>query len=408
MTLLAPTQEEAEKGVPEVRELWRDTFGDLMDPSALTPCPPLPARDGRAALRPLLRRIEPVVLLWIAAGRRAARSWWRSRWSSCVVVSFEAQETGDFTLSNYATAYGRAALSRCAGQLAAARRWPAPRISVGHRGADGLGGVAHRHAGQGASPGAWCFAAFVMPPYLGAIGWILLAGPNSGWLNTLWRALTGAEDPLFNVYSFSGLALVIALHSFPLVFMFVQVGARPRLVRDGGRRQHPRRRHLDGDAQGDAAAGLPAIVGSFILVFLETIALFGTPAIIGIPARINVVTTQLWQFFEYPVRVEVAAAYAMPLLLVTVVLIAAQKLLLPARASSRSPARAASGGRSSSARGAGCCSAWCAAGLPAVGGAAAGGAAAGGLRQGLGPGPLARQPDAGATTTCCCSSTTWR
>jgi iron(III) transport system substrate-binding protein len=27
ITLLSPTQEEAEKGVPEVRELWRDTFG---------------------------------------------------------------------------------------------------------------------------------------------------------------------------------------------------------------------------------------------------------------------------------------------------------------------------------------------------------------------------------------------
>ena len=27
VTLLSPTQEEAEKGVPEVRELWRDTFG---------------------------------------------------------------------------------------------------------------------------------------------------------------------------------------------------------------------------------------------------------------------------------------------------------------------------------------------------------------------------------------------
>jgi iron(III) transport system permease protein len=63
-------------------------------------------------------------------------------------------------------------------------------------------------------------------------------------------------------------------------------------------------------------------------VFLETIALFGTPAILGIPARINVVTTQLWQFFEHPVRVEVAAAYAMPLLLITIAMIGVQKLML--------------------------------------------------------------------------------
>ena len=38
---------------------------------------------------------------------------------------------------------------------------------------------------------------------------------------------------------------------------------------------------------------LPAILGAFILVFLESIALYGTPALIAIPARYNVATTQL-------------------------------------------------------------------------------------------------------------------
>jgi iron(III) transport system permease protein len=65
---------------------------------------------------------------------------------------------------------------------------------------------------------------------------------------------------------------------------------------------------------------LPAILGGVIVTFLEAIALFGSPALIALPARFNVVTTQLWQFFSYPVKVEVAAAYAMPLLGVTVVL----------------------------------------------------------------------------------------
>jgi iron(III) transport system permease protein len=175
---------------------------------------------------------------------------------------------------------------------------------------------------------AMVLAAFVMPPYLGAIGWILLAGPNAGWINQVWRAVTGAQDPLMNVYTFGGLAFVIALHSFPLVFIFVKSAL-----------------DLISSEMEDAAnimgAGTwttmrkvtlplvwPSILGGFILIFLETIALFGTPAIIGIPARINVVTTQLWQFFEDPVRVEVAAAYSIPLLLITVALIGVQKLLL--------------------------------------------------------------------------------
>jgi len=34
--------------------------------------------------------------------------------------------------------------------------------------------------------------AFITPSYLGAIGWILLAGPNAGWLNRIWMAATGS------------------------------------------------------------------------------------------------------------------------------------------------------------------------------------------------------------------------
>jgi iron(III) transport system permease protein len=65
---------------------------------------------------------------------------------------------------------------------------------------------------------------------------------------------------------------------------------------------------------------LPAILGAFILVFLEAIALFGSPALIALPGRFHVVTTMLWQFFEFPPKVGVAAAYAMPLLIITIVL----------------------------------------------------------------------------------------
>ena len=128
-----------------------------------------------------------------------------------------------------------------------------------------------------------------------------------------------------NVYTFNGLALVIALQSFPLVFIFVK--AALDLISS----------EME-DAANILGAGTwtamrkvtlplawPSIVGSAILVFLEAVALFGPPAIIGIPARINVAATQLWQFFEFPVRVEVAAAFSMPLLLITLALITLQR-----------------------------------------------------------------------------------
>src|SRR5260370_21047726 len=69
----------------------------------------------------------------------------------------------------------------------------------------------------------------------------------------------------------------------------------------------------------------PAILGGLIITFLEAIALFGTPAIIGLPAHINVVTPQLGQCIEFPVQAEVAAAYDMPLLAGTALLFWVQR-----------------------------------------------------------------------------------
>ena len=158
---------------------------------------------------------------------------------------------------------------------------------------------------------------FIIPPYLGAVGWILLAGPNAGWLNRAAVALTGADKGPFNIYSMPGLVLVTACYSFPYVFVFTKSALD--LVSS----------EME-DAANILGAGnlrttlsitlplaLPAILGAFILVFLEAIALFGSPALLALPGRFHVVTTQLWQFFEYPPKVGVAAAYAMPLLAIT-------------------------------------------------------------------------------------------
>ena len=170
--------------------------------------------------------------------------------------------------------------------------------------------------------------AFITPPYLGAIGWILLAGPNAGWLNRAYETITGASEGLFDIYSFPGLAFIIAIYTFPYLFIFTSSA-------------------LDvvssemEDAANILGAGTvrtmlritlpmvtPAILGGAIVTFLETIALFGSPALIAIPGRFNVVTTQLLQFFSEPVRVEVAAAYTIPLLLITIALFAVQRGIL--------------------------------------------------------------------------------
>ena len=83
-------------------------------------------------------------------------------------------------------------------------------------------------------------AAFVMPNFLGAIAWILLAGPNAGWLNKIYVVADFGVQKRGRSTSTASPAwlTVIALYSFPLHFhLYDQVGARTRVVGDGGRRQ---------------------------------------------------------------------------------------------------------------------------------------------------------------------------
>ena len=166
---------------------------------------------------------------------------------------------------------------------------------------------------------------FIIPPYLGAVGWILLAGPNAGWLNRAVVALTGAESGPFNIYSMPGLVLVVAAYSFPYVFVLTKSALDLISSEMEDAANILGASNMQTTLTITLPLVMPAILGAFILVFLEAIALFGSPALLALPGRFHVVTTQLWQFFEFPPKVGMAAAYAMPLLIITIVLFWVQR-----------------------------------------------------------------------------------
>ena len=178
---------------------------------------------------------------------------------------------------------------------------------------------------------ALVMASFVTPPFLGAFAWTLLAGPNAGLLNKLYRSLTGSEEALFNVFTMPGLILVMALYSFPYVFSMIanvceliSSDLEDAAVILGARK-------LRTAWTITLPLALPALVGGFIVAFLQSLSLFGTPAILGLPAGIHTITTQIWTFFQYPPRLDLAAAFSVPLLVATMALIALQKKILGRR-----------------------------------------------------------------------------
>ena len=176
-------------------------------------------------------------------------------------------------------------------------------------------------------------ASFVTPPFLGAIAWELLAAPNSGLLNQAWRGLTGvsADEHVFNIYSLGGLIFVITCYTFPYVFVLVANA----LDRIPGELE-------DASAMLGASAAttarrvtipmaMPALIAGALIAFLQALNLFGSPAILAIPAGFHTLTTKIWSLFQFPPKPELAAAAALPLLLLTVVLLRAQKAVLGRR-----------------------------------------------------------------------------
>jgi iron(III) transport system permease protein len=174
-------------------------------------------------------------------------------------------------------------------------------------------------------------ASFVTPPFLGAFAWVMLAGPNAGLLNALWRDLTGAADPVVNIFTMPGLVFVVTMYTFPYVYIMIAntLGLiasdleEAAAILGAGRLAVARSVTLPMVA--------PALLSGFILAVLQALALFGSPAILALPAGFHTITTQLWALFQYPPKVELAAAVSMPLLLATALLLLVQKRLLGRR-----------------------------------------------------------------------------
>jgi iron(III) transport system permease protein len=174
-------------------------------------------------------------------------------------------------------------------------------------------------------------ASFVTPPFLGAFAWVMLAGPNAGLLNKVWREATGAVEPLVNIFTMSGLVFVVAMYTFPYVYiMLANTLALVASDLEDAAAIHGASRLTVARTITLPLVG-PAIVSGFILAVLQALALFGSPAILALPAGFHTITTQVWSFFQFPPKVELAAAVSVPLLLATALLLLVQKRLLGRR-----------------------------------------------------------------------------
>ena len=153
----------------------------------------------------------------------------------------------------------------------------------------------------------------VMPSLLVAISWVLLLNPTNGIVNQLSTAIFGFA--LFNVYGIPGLIFVEALVLSPLAYLIIAAALRgmdPSLEESA---------KTSGSNEFGVALRItfplirPAILAAATLNFVRAAETFDTPAIIALPARIELFTTKMFReaIGSFPTNHNLAATYGVGL-----------------------------------------------------------------------------------------------
>jgi iron(III) transport system permease protein len=158
----------------------------------------------------------------------------------------------------------------------------------------------------------------IVPGILFVAAWIMLASPKIGVLNLLLQRAFGTDYVFFDVYTLPGMMWVDGIQHAPIAFLLMGAAFRsmdPSLeesaaVSGASALQILRRVTL--------RLATPALAASFLILFVRSIESFENPALLGLPAGIQVFTSSIYEALRaYPSDVGLASTYAMTLLVIT-------------------------------------------------------------------------------------------
>lgn len=138
-----------------------------------------------------------------------------------------------------------------------------------------------------------------LSPLLGALAWLALAAPGSGFINGLGQVLLGRRTDLVDIYTFPGIVFVMFLYYVPYTYLFT-IGALKNLdpaLEDAARM-------IGGGIfatlrRVTVPLVLPALVSSALLVFVMSAELFAVPAMLGVRGKIETVPLLIFMGFQY-------------------------------------------------------------------------------------------------------------
>lgn len=163
----------------------------------------------------------------------------------------------------------------------------------------------------------------LIPTFLRAIGWIMLLSPEIGAINRLLMATFGLEKPPLSIYNMFGMAFVQGLSFVPAGFFMLSAAYRamdPALEEAGYTSGMGRLRTF---LKINLPLTVPALLGVFIYLMMTAISVFEAPAIIGLPARIFVLSSMIYLRIQPQVGLPnygFAGAYGLVMLILGILL----------------------------------------------------------------------------------------
>jgi iron(III) transport system permease protein len=163
----------------------------------------------------------------------------------------------------------------------------------------------------------------IFPPVMLAVSWTVLLSPRTGLINRALMEIFNLSEAPLNLYSLSGMIFVEALITTPLAFLIISAALYSM---DPSLEESAR---VAGSSNFQIARRItfpivrPALLAAGMLNFVRAIESFDTPAIIALPARIEVFTTKIYReaVGAFPPNQNLAATYGVGLLLITMVFV---------------------------------------------------------------------------------------
>jgi iron(III) transport system permease protein len=174
--------------------------------------------------------------------------------------------------------------------------------------------------------------AYITPPYLTAIAYIILLGPDAGYFNRALQGLTGATHGPFDIFSMGGVIFVVGMHVFPFTYFMTHNALRSvdASYEEAARLLGARRWGVLLRINLPLVA--PAITGGALLSAIDSMALFGPQAFLGLPAQITFLPTRIYGVIgSYPPRWAEASALSLALVVLTTCGLVLQRTYLERR-----------------------------------------------------------------------------